>query len=66
MLRDILLELARKWDTEAAEPTESVDQEERQGTSMREHAEKEAERRGRREMQRECADALRTVIKMFG
>lgn len=60
-MRDsILLELAARWEREAAPVATSAASQ----SNERDHG--DAIGRGHREAKRECADTIRTLVKMLG
>lgn len=54
----ILLELAKRWEDDAAEP---VTQDGSEGALLR-----NAEAHGKRQSKRECADALKMLVSLLG
>ena len=62
MNKEVLLELAKRWDADAASlgDQQAIDPED---VSANRNA---AQEQGYREAKRECADALRTLVDMLG
>ena len=56
----LILELASRWEQEAVEPEDEVED------GSDEAKVRNAEARGRRQAKRECADAIRMLVDLIG